>query len=370
VTTKATGRGLKSFHPLNELQVDKLNQQSGRSFNVNFANELLLKLARRYPDKTFLSNNHMIVYMSKVFRYELHQATLVNNPSFRFAVNHPASFETARIEQYLAEVEYSRDTSSYAQLRRKIAGIFAPSIAYQLLTIAMFDYSKQITDLEEGLGEGNYLAQESQEPTTSRCDTIELGSNDADLTQLITLAELELMESELVDQAEAVMNVQLPPNVTLSFHQQQSLTKAIEAVYGLVQVVYQQDNHLFAIVEGKNHATSHHHLVGTTTPPLEQQSIAPPLNPTLSDSNTLEDNSASSPWQQLRQQLKQILGEEIDQAWLAKLTADDDLSTGTLILYAPSNFIRDWVTNRYGRQINEACQNLLGIKFCTIKTGN
>ena len=373
VTIKATGRGLKTFHPLNELQVDKLNQQSGRSFNVNFANELLLKLARRYPGKTFLSNNHMISYMSKVFRHELHQATLVNNPSFRFAVNHPASQETAKIEQYLAEVEYSRDLGQSAQLRRKIAGIFTPSIAYQLLTITTFDYSKQITDLEEGLGEGGCLVQEIQQPITSLCGTIELGgdgSNDADLAQLTTLAELELMESELVDQAEMVMNVQLPPNVILSSHQQQSLTKAIEAVYGLVWVVYQQGNNLPELVESKNHATSQHQLVGTTTSLFVQQPIVPSLNPSLGDGIVLEDALASSPWQQIRWQLKQILGEEIEQAWLAKLTADNDLSTGTLILHAPSNFIRDWVTNHYSQQINEACQNLLSVKFCTIKTGN
>jgi len=272
VTTKATGRGLKSFHPLNELQVDKLNQQSGRSFNVNFANELLLKLARRYPDKTFLSNNHMIVYMSKVFRYELHQATLVNNPSFRFAVNHPASFETARIEQYLAEVEYSRDTSSYAQLRRKIAGIFAPSIAYQLLSNSKIKISAE------------------------RCSITNWGG--------------ELLK--------------------LSQHQLATLTSVVRGLYGEEMVVY--------VTEAEHEGEQ-----GAMVARAEPEQVLP-----------IDDNSV---WRRVRQHLigNLVDGVNLNCAWFSKLTAQIDSSSQQLRLIAPTNFIRDYIKNKYWQVIAQYC---------------
>ncbi|VEL07475.1 unnamed protein product [Protopolystoma xenopodis] len=80
--------------------------------------------------------------MSKAFRYEKHQAPMVNHETFRFTVNvsDPESVEMRQKEKYLSEVEYSMDTSYSSQLRKKIAGIFETKLAYQILTEGKFDY--------------------------------------------------------------------------------------------------------------------------------------------------------------------------------------------------------------------------------------
>ncbi|MDN3030209.1 MAG: hypothetical protein QMO91_02450, partial [Candidatus Tisiphia sp.] len=102
-STQATS--LKSFYPLSKEQVDKINKLSSREFSSNFANQLLLKLYIRDPNKTFASTNHMIAYMSKAFRYEKHQAPMVNHETFRFTANvsDPESVEMRQKEKYLSE---------------------------------------------------------------------------------------------------------------------------------------------------------------------------------------------------------------------------------------------------------------------------
>ena len=119
------GKPLKAFYPLSKEQVDKLNYSSGRQFgnggfSVNFANQLLEKLSRD-PNKLFLSKNHMMSYMSKAFRYEKHQAPMVNHETFRFTANvsDSESVEIRKKEKYLTKVEYSMDTSYSSQLRKK-----------------------------------------------------------------------------------------------------------------------------------------------------------------------------------------------------------------------------------------------------------
>lgn len=84
----------------------------------------------------------MIAYMSKAFRYEKHQAPMVNHETFRFTANvsDPESVEMRQKEKYLSEVEYSIDTSYSSQLRKKISGIFETKLAYQILTEGKFDY--------------------------------------------------------------------------------------------------------------------------------------------------------------------------------------------------------------------------------------
>ncbi|MFU7501509.1 MAG: hypothetical protein ACJBCI_07715, partial [Candidatus Tisiphia sp.] len=140
-TTELQGKSLKSFYPLTKEQVDKLNQLSSREFSNNFANQLLLKLYIRDPNKTFASTNHMIAYMSKAFRYEKHQAPMVNHKTFRFTANvSDPELEMQQKEKYLTEIEYSIDTSYSSQLRKKIAGMFETKLAYQILTEGKFDY--------------------------------------------------------------------------------------------------------------------------------------------------------------------------------------------------------------------------------------
>lgn len=131
---------LIDYYPLSNWQVDRLNNLSGREFCINFVNQLMMKLYNKSPKKIFVSKNHMMSYMSKVLYHEKHQAPMVNHETFRFAVNlEQSEIEEKAREKYLSEIEYSLDTTRNSQLRRKIAGLFEPKLAYKLLAGGKFE---------------------------------------------------------------------------------------------------------------------------------------------------------------------------------------------------------------------------------------
>lgn len=126
---------LAEFHPLSSDDAWLLQLQSGREFNLGFINKLLLKLAGQYPDHSFPSKKAVLNYMTKALTYELRDAYKVNNEGFVFKQDPDIK---AR-EDYLQEVESSRDTSQTSQFRRKIAAVFEPQVAYKLLTSCSFN---------------------------------------------------------------------------------------------------------------------------------------------------------------------------------------------------------------------------------------
>ncbi len=132
-------KSLRDFHPLTDDDADLLQLRSNREFNLNFINKLLLKLAQQYPNHHFYSKKVVMNYMVKALQHELRECTKVNNSNFQFKSNDPEKLK----EQYLEKIERSQNTSKQAQLKRKIAGIFEPNTAYQLLTSAEFS---QIAD--------------------------------------------------------------------------------------------------------------------------------------------------------------------------------------------------------------------------------
>lgn len=125
---------LAEFHPLTADDAATLQFESGREFNLNFINMLLLKLSDQYPEHLFPHKKAVLNYMTKALTHELRQACQVNNEGFRFK----QEAEVKQREEYLEQVEYSRDASRTSQLKRKIAARFEPQLAYQLLTSCRF----------------------------------------------------------------------------------------------------------------------------------------------------------------------------------------------------------------------------------------
>ncbi len=140
-TLSKVGKTFKDFYPLTKEQVEILNSKSGREFNLNFGNQLLLKFSHN-TCKLFLGYNQFMSYMTTAFAREKRSAYEVNNPNFRLKVN-LTNEELAqnKIEEYLSQVESSSDTSHKAQLRKKISGSFDYKLAYRLLTQGKFEYS-------------------------------------------------------------------------------------------------------------------------------------------------------------------------------------------------------------------------------------
>ncbi|MFU7500855.1 MAG: DnaA N-terminal domain-containing protein [Candidatus Tisiphia sp.] len=385
------GKSLKSFYPLTKEQVDKLNQLSSREFSNNFANQLLLKLYIRDPNKTFASKNHMIAYMSKAFRYEKHQAPMVNHETFRFTANvsDPESVEMRQKEKYLTEVEYSMDTSYSSQLRKKIAGIFETKLAYQILTEGKFDYhatdDQQITqeleithdawqnlelseennitqfeyvldhstcfvdsslslDSKHDIADINYDTQLSTNVTEendqmkfglvmTKNDDINYDINDKILTR--ELSELPLKSSLPARQFTRITlantcTVKLPKYLILTNHQQQNLEKAISTVYGYVKIVYQQ--------------------LPATYKKLGQSRLPDEIFLTELDQNSV--------WYKIRKKLIDNFDEHIDKAWFSKLRSEEDAITQKLTLIAPTNFLKYWINHKYGHVIKDIAKTL------------
>lgn len=120
---------LKDFYPLDTEDAGILIKNSARDFSSSFINKLLLRLSEKYPEHRFFSKKSFLSYMAKALCNEIRQATLVNNENFSFKDNS----KTNKRDKYLEEVEYSKDISKEAQLRRKIAAVFDSETAYKLL---------------------------------------------------------------------------------------------------------------------------------------------------------------------------------------------------------------------------------------------
>ena len=132
---KPESKPLSSFHPLSKDEVSSLKLESKREFNTNFVNQLMLRIANKYPDKKFPNKQAVMSYMSKILQYEMRQASQVNNESFKFA---PEDKKASNIEKFLESVENCKKTDQISQLRRKIAGIFEPQLAHSLLCSSYF----------------------------------------------------------------------------------------------------------------------------------------------------------------------------------------------------------------------------------------
>lgn len=125
---------LASFYPLVQSDIALLRRVSGRDFTITAVNEILLKLSKRHTQHRFPSKEAFMSYMGKVLCYEMRDAVQISSVDFKLNCNRD-QVEVAQA-RYLEEVEYSKDTSPIAQLRRKLAAVLEPKTAYQFLKAA------------------------------------------------------------------------------------------------------------------------------------------------------------------------------------------------------------------------------------------
>jgi hypothetical protein len=128
-----------SFYPLAQSDIDKLQYLCGREFSGNAINEILQSLSIKLPNHSFPHKAAFIKYMGKALAHEMRDAVKISNESFKIKSNITAEeIITQAREEFLNEIENSRDTSLKMQLSRKLAGILEPSIAYDFLMSASF----------------------------------------------------------------------------------------------------------------------------------------------------------------------------------------------------------------------------------------
>lgn len=129
-------KNLSEFYPLSANDADLLQIKSGRDFDLNFINQLMLRLADKYPNRKFSNKKAVLSYMRKLLTHELRQAALVNNVNFKFK----SSKDLAATEQYLHDIEMSLENDLVSQLRRKIAASFSKQNALELLQESAFKH--------------------------------------------------------------------------------------------------------------------------------------------------------------------------------------------------------------------------------------
>lgn len=128
-----------SFYPLAQSDIDKLQILCGRQFSSNAINEILQSLSTKLPNHSFPHKAAFIKYMGKALAHEMRDAVKISNESFKIKSNVTSEEITTKArEEFLNEIENSRDTSLKMQLSRKLAGILEPSIAYDFLMLASF----------------------------------------------------------------------------------------------------------------------------------------------------------------------------------------------------------------------------------------
>ena len=284
---------LASFYPLVQSDIALLRRVSGRDFTITAVNEILLKLSKRHTEHRFPSKEAFMSYMGKVLCYEMRDAVQISSVDFKLNCNRD-QVEVAQA-LYLEEVEYSRDTSLIAQLRRKLAAVLAPKTAYQFLRAA------KIQD----------WSIDSQ--SSNQSFVIEL-SHELDLSDL----------------------------------QQQMILEQVRAMFG---------NHIHEI-----------DLVIANSASRSLNANQYSIKSNTVDHRAIEPTHDLSIWGKIRSMLVSYYGEDgkaIDTNWFSKLEPEINDDNRSIILRAPSDFIKDWVQSKYSALIEKLCQgqnyNLIGV---------
>ncbi|ALN41907.1 hypothetical protein ASQ44_07455 (plasmid) [Rickettsia rhipicephali] len=297
---------LRHFYPLSSNDVDTLNFRTGREFSVNFANQLLLKLYIKYPEKRFKNKFTFISYMVQILANEKHQGPLVNHTSFRFSCNINAEEkDMLENERYLSEIENSLDTSRAMQVKKKIAGRFSTNVACSILQQVEF----------------------------------KINHDNSFVTALI------------------------PSSITLSERQIEILSEQLEAVYG-INGYYVQEVEDVEDFEKEQERRGKEKEMEILYPKITKSTIVSNSTPVgiLERSGGLDAIEEKTAWHQIRSGLIEELGYEIDRAWFSKARVKEDKEMKTLTLSMPTKFMADWLKNQYGHIVYRLSSSL-GFKF-------
>ena len=131
---------LNYHYPLTKEDASRLQSLSGRDFNLNTMNEILLDMSKKL-DKQFCSKAQFIAYFGKCLRFEMRDAVKIGNDNFRIKenitpINQKEIDREKQIEQYLAKIEHQAIAyiCSENQLKARLANVLAPLRSYELLS--------------------------------------------------------------------------------------------------------------------------------------------------------------------------------------------------------------------------------------------
>lgn len=133
-------QNLNYHYPLIKEDGKKLQSLSGRDFNLNAMNEILLDMSKRL-DNRFCSKAQFMAYFGKCLRFEMRDAVKTSNDNFYIKanvtpINQKEITKAKQIEQYLVEVEQKAITHVCPenQLKARISNVLEPLRSYELLS--------------------------------------------------------------------------------------------------------------------------------------------------------------------------------------------------------------------------------------------
>ena len=131
---------LNYHYPLTKEDTSRLQSLSGRDFNLNAMNEILLDMSKKL-DKRFCSKAQFIAYFGKCLRFEMRDAIKTGNDNFRIKenitpINQKEIDREKQIEQYLAKIEHQAIAyiCSENQLKARLVNVLAPPRSYELFS--------------------------------------------------------------------------------------------------------------------------------------------------------------------------------------------------------------------------------------------
>jgi len=141
-----------------------------------------------------------------------------------------------------------------------------------------------------------------------------------------------LTESKYTRPYAGVFLVELAYNLDLTETQQERLTNEIQLIYGKdIEVMYSEMDY---------------NTLGNKATKIERQQ----------DEIYLEELDQATAWYQIRVALKDQFGSGLDKAWFSKLRAEEDITQRKITLKAPTRFLKDWITEKYGSAIEQCCK--------------
>jgi len=136
-------KNLTEHYPLSQEDCYELQKRSGKAYNLNAMNEILLDMSRKPKESKhmFESKARFMSYMTKAYKNEGRDVDKANLPGFKITKRRPQAEVTeittlAQREKYLNQVENSAIYArcDYTQYRARIAGQFPINLGYDLLT--------------------------------------------------------------------------------------------------------------------------------------------------------------------------------------------------------------------------------------------
>ncbi len=126
---------LKDFYPISGEDCLKLQIMSGRDFNLNATNEILLDMSKRLIDRSFNSKKGFMMYFGECLRHEKRDAVKIEHETFKIKANQTEEERHAeKMYRYLEKVENSLEVSPELHFKKKIACVLPDEKAYDLLT--------------------------------------------------------------------------------------------------------------------------------------------------------------------------------------------------------------------------------------------